>query len=93
MPVGPLALGADGAFLAQLDLGLFLAVSHLALAGDVHDVVGSLWNTPFIICLKVEVSSVLFLTRVVTVLTFSVFFGFRAFGIFVRVFFGLSGRD
>ena len=33
------------------------------------------------------------LTRVVMVLTFSVFFGFRAFGIFVRVFFGLSGRD
>ena len=32
-------------------------------------------------------------TRVVTVLAFSVFFGLRAFNIFVRVFFGLSGLD
>ena len=31
--------------------------------------------------------------RVVTVLAFSVFFGLRAFNIFVRVFFGLSGLD
>ena len=33
------------------------------------------------------------LCRVVTVLAFSVFFGLRAFNIFVRVFFGLSGLD
>ena len=33
------------------------------------------------------------ITRVVTVLAFSVFFGFRAFDIFVRFFFGLSGLD
>ena len=32
-------------------------------------------------------------SRVVTVLAFSVFFGLRAFNIFVRVFFGLSGLD
>ena len=31
--------------------------------------------------------------RVVTVLAFSVLFGLRAFDIFVRVFFGLSGHD
>ena len=33
------------------------------------------------------------MARVVTVLAFSVFFGLRAFNIFVRVFFGLSGLD
>ena len=38
-------------------------------------------------------SGVLVQIRVVTVLAFSVFFGLRAFNIFVRVFFGLSGLD
>ena len=33
------------------------------------------------------------MSRVVTVLAFSVFFGLRAFNIFVRVFFGLLGLD
>ena len=36
---------------------------------------------------------IVIMSRVVTVLAFSVFFGFRVYDIFVRFFFGLSGPD